>query len=555
MNSTIGPDESGRKDNLDITPSQYRELEQLLQQHLPDVVVWAYGSRVTFKARPASDLDLVVFASDKQRRGVSDLRDALDESDLPFNVDVMVWDTMPEYFKPNIEQSYYIVQGHEETTEQRQWRNAKLRDICNKIVDCPHSTPKWIDDGVFVIKSQNVRNGRLNQSIKNFTDEETYEQRSKRIRLRANDIIVTREAPMGEVCILPPNFKCCLGQRMVALRANESIVVPKYLLFAMQSKQVQHQISFNEGTGSTVSNMRIPALEVLEIPIPDIQSQKAIAHILGSLDDKIELNQKTNQVLEDIAKAIFKSWFIDFDPVRAKTEGRPTGLPSEIGDLFPDEFVESEIGKTPKGWESGVIEDLVSFQGGYAFDSKDWSLNGTIPVIKIRNVKRLLVNCNDCSMVDESTVTGLERFALQRGDILIGMTGYVGEIGIVPKRKVMPYFNQRVGKISPTCEFDRSYILLYCCSTTFKELVQNKATGSAQANVSGKDIQNLPLLLSTKKLRHAFHRSVSDLYEKILVNEEENQLLSNLRDTLLPKLISGELHIRDAEKFLEKAGI
>ena len=192
-----------------------------------------------------------------------------------------------------------------------------LSELCLEVVDCPHSTPKWTTEGHLVIRNQNIRNGRLNLNDKSYTDTENFEARSRRIRLREGDLIITREAPMGEVCIIPADLECCLGQRMVGLRSNPEAIAPRFLLYALQSPSVKHQISWNEGTGSTVSNMRIPALKALEIPLPNVADQKAIAHILGTLDDKIELNRKMNETLEEIAKAVFKSWFVDFDPIRA----------------------------------------------------------------------------------------------------------------------------------------------------------------------------------------------------------------------------------------------
>ena len=232
---------------------------------------------------------------------------------------------------------------------------APLEELCEAVFDCPHSTPAWTDQGVVVLRSSNIRNGRLDLSSPSFTDEFHYEERSRRARIKAGDLVITREAPMGEVCLIPDNLRCCLGQRMVMLRPDQNQCHGQYLLYALQSKRVQDQIQSHEGTGSTVSNLRIPVLKQLLIPSPGIDTQKAIAHILGTLDDKIELNRKTNETLEAMAKALFKSWFVDFDPVRAKAEGRPTGLHAEISDLFPDSFEDSELGEIPSGWEVGCL--------------------------------------------------------------------------------------------------------------------------------------------------------------------------------------------------------
>ncbi|MEQ1905078.1 MAG: restriction endonuclease subunit S, partial [Pirellulaceae bacterium] len=195
-----------------------------------------------------------------------------------------------------------------------EWKKESLSALCSEIADCPHSTPLWTDSGALVLRSQNIRNGRLDLSAKSYTDEAHFEQRSRRARLRGGDLVITREAPMGEVCLIPDGLRCCLGQRMVMLRPDPKKCDSRFLLYSIQSRAVQDEIKVNEGTGSTVSNLRIPLLEALPIPHPPLAEQKAIAAVLGALDDKIELNRRMNATLEAMARALFQSWFVDFDP-------------------------------------------------------------------------------------------------------------------------------------------------------------------------------------------------------------------------------------------------
>ena len=188
-----------------------------------------------------------------------------------------------------------------------------LESLCELVVDCPHSTPKWTDSGIIVLRNQNIKNGVLDLSNPSFTNEEDYQKRVKRAIPRAGDIVITREAPMGEVCIIPQGLKCCLGQRQVLLRPRNE-VCGEYLFWALQSPYVQHQISWNEGTGTTVSNVRIPVLKGLMIPRYP-KTEKKSAYILSTLAKKVELNKQINHTLEQMAQALFKSWFVDFDPV------------------------------------------------------------------------------------------------------------------------------------------------------------------------------------------------------------------------------------------------
>src|SRR5690606_30833055 len=229
-----------------------------------------------------------------------------------------------------------------------------------------------------VLRNQNIRKGRLELTEPSYTDEAHYIQRTKRATPREGDLVITREAPMGEVCMIPPGLKCCLGQRMVLLRPDSKKVDPKYLLYVLQSDPVQREIKVNEGTGSTVSNLRIPLLENLRIPLRSISEQRRIAHILGTLDDKIELNRRMNETLEAMARALFKSWFVDFDPVRAKMAGRDPGLPKDIADLFPGRLVKSELGEIPAGWRWRQLGELVELTRGTTYKSSLKGLPGPV---------------------------------------------------------------------------------------------------------------------------------------------------------------------------------
>ena len=214
------------------------------------------------------------------------------------------------------------------------WRvsGAVLSELCEQIVDCSHSTHMWTDFGAIVLRSQNIRNGRIDLSAPSYTDDAHFQARTRRAVPTEGDLVITREAPMGEVCIYSTGTSVLFGQRMVLLRPNRAKVDSRYLLFALQSNSVRHENLCKRRTGSTVSNLRIPLLEALPIPTPSLLEQRAIAHILGTLDDKIELNLKMNETLETMARALFQSWFVDFDPVRAKAEGRDPGLPSSISE-------------------------------------------------------------------------------------------------------------------------------------------------------------------------------------------------------------------------------
>lgn len=302
-----------------------------------------------------------------------------------------------------------------------------LEELCDKIIDCPHSTPKWTSSGVIVLRNQNIRNGRLDLSSASFTDELHYQSRVKRAAPQPGDIVLTREAPMGEVCIVPENLRCCLGQRQVLLRPKKE-VNENYLFYALQSSYVKNQISWSEGTGSVVSNLRIPLIKQLKIPRFDKAHEVFIATLMSKIDKKIDLNRQTNNTLESIAQSLFKSWFIDFDPVFAKAQGcQPEGLDAETAALFPDGFEESELGVIPKGWKVTSLSEITSYLSRGI--SPKYTENGGVTVINQKCIRDNRVDLTKARRHDSTQrkITGRE---LLLGDVLINSTG-MGTLGRV----------------------------------------------------------------------------------------------------------------------------
>jgi type I restriction enzyme S subunit len=220
--------------------------------------------------------------------------------------------------------------------------------------------------------------------------------------------------------------------------------------------------------------------------------------------------------------------------------------------LFPDSLEETALGVVPKGWRWGALSDLATFQNGYAFKSKDWTDAGH-PVVKIGDVKPGMIDLAGCSYVAEATVAGLDRFRLSRGDLVVGMTGYVGEAGLVPSVEPTAYLNQRVGRMA-TKSGIADLGVVYCAarSPAFKESAIAQSHGSAQANVSGSSLMAFQIAIGPAPLAEHFNSVVADLLEGILLNHEQAQTLSTLRDTLLPRLISGQLRVADVPTTVEK---
>ncbi|MCA8336986.1 restriction endonuclease subunit S [Burkholderia multivorans] len=427
-----------------------------------------------------------------------------------------------------------------------------LRELCSLIVDCPHSTPVWTDAGYIVIRNQNIKGGRLDLSSPSFTDALHFAHRIRRAKPREGDIVFTREAPMGEVCMIPRGLECCVGQRQVLLRPNSTMVDGRYLLYALQSPQVQHEIGWNEGTGSTVSNVRIPVLEALRIPTPPIGIQRGIGELLGSLDDRIDLLRQTNATLESIAKALFKSWFIDFDPVRAKAEGRePEGMDAETAALFPEAFEESMLGLIPKEWRITSFADTVHVLGGGTPKTSIpdyWS--GTIPWFSVVDSP---TEGQVFAIATEKRVTplGVENSStrvLQPWTTIISARGTVGKLAMTGLAMAM---NQSCYGLSP--RLPGVEVSVYLSAQRLVDDLKRLAHGGVFDTITRDTLASVHVCRPDDRVLLAFENRVRPLFSRILANVSQEAVLKELRDTLLPRLISGKLRLPEAEAQLSEA--
>ncbi|MWQ86658.1 restriction endonuclease subunit S [Glaesserella parasuis] len=345
-----------------------------------------------------------------------------------------------------------------------------------------------------------------------------------------------------------------------------------YLYYALQIIKVSPFV-----TGAVQKKISQKALNSMELNyFEDPMIRRKIVESLLGLDKKIELNTQINQTLEQIAQTIFKSWFIDFDPVHAKANALASGQTAEqatqaamavisgkntqelhrlqtanpeqyqqlweIAEAFPSGFDEEGV---PRGWGQTTLSEVCSMKNGYAFKSSDWTDEG-IPVIKIGSVKPMIVEVDGNGFVDEEHSVLHSEFLLTEGDIVVGLTGYVGEVGRIPQGRTA-MLNQRVAKFIPNKlnEQQDYYSFVYCLvrDKSFKAFAETNAKGSAQANISTKELLNYSIILASSEIQMKFESLIKPLLDKILVNSGNNENLSKVRDLLLPKLLSGEIHL------------
>jgi type I restriction enzyme S subunit len=288
-----------------------------------------------------------------------------------------------------------------------------------------------------------------------------------------------------------------------------------------------------------------------------------IAHILSTLDDKIELNRKTNETLEAMAKVLFKSWFVDFDPVRAKAEGRPTRLPAEISDLFPDSFEDSELGEIPRGWEVAQLGDVLDVDKGVSYKGDFLSDSEGLPMVNLG----CFAGGGAFRQEKMKFYAGehRERHIAQAGDLLIANTDMtqnriiLGAPIIIPpwkgKEKFLFSHHTFAVRFKQREDALKWYVYFTLLKPSFRQIAAGHATGTTVLALPKDGITDYQAVIPPSDLLKEFAERADELFLKCQKADEQNDLLAHLRDTLLPKLISGEIRIPDAEKLLEEVGV
>lgn len=359
---------------------------------------------------------------------------------------------------------------------------------------------------------------------------------------KQGDVVLTTEAPLGEVAQLQ-NSKVALAQRVVTLRGKNGFLDNTFLKYLLLDNSVQNLLK-SKSTGTTVTGIKQRELRKIKLSFPPFSEQQAIAHILGTLDDKIELNRRQNATLEAVAQAIFKEWFVDFGPVRAKMEGRqPEGMSREIADLFPDRL--DDEGK-PEGWEWAVLSDCCEInpkrvlqKNKYAsyLDMSNmpttnalphkWNMRNFTSGMKFMNGDTLIARITPCL---ENGKTAFVDF-LKNGEVGWGSTEY---IVLRPKANISPFWGYLLSK---TDEFR-------------KFAIQSMTGTSGRQRVQVDQLAGFQIVKAPDTIHNIVKMQFDSIVRKLSKNRNEANILIDIRDTLLPKLISGELRVPDAEKMV-----
>ena len=352
----------------------------------------------------------------------------------------------------------------------------------------------------------------------------------------------------------------------VVVRVDPKKANPRFVYeYLTQDKFSDHLLNIGEDSTSTYPGIKPDDLSSIEIDLPPRSKQNFISTFASIIDNKINLYQKMNETLEEIAKTLFKSWFIDFDPVIAKVEGRSTELSKEISDLFPTSFEESKFGVIPQGWEVKRLDEVADFQNGYSFSSREYVLpnEDSKEVFRMGYIERGggFKEDNTPVFVPTSSRGNQEKYVLRKNDLTISMTDMKNNMQILGCCALIEQderflLNQRVGRIrvKESAHISPYYLYIFMNFPKNIDLLCSRANSGVQVNLSTPTIKETNIILPSKKLSQYFAEIITPFYQKIFLNNVELKNLKEFRNTLLPKLISGELKTSDVDKLIEEVG-
>lgn len=375
-----------------------------------------------------------------------------------------------------------------------------LSDVCEFIVDCPHSTAPDEGKGYPLIRTPNVGKGRLDLNGVHRVSESVYKQRIQRGAPRANDLIFAREAPAGNVALVQENQTVCLGQRTVLIRPNVQKVNPQYLVYYLLSPKPQYEL-LGTANGATVAHVNLPAIRNLKIELPEKSVQDKIGTILVTYDDLIENNQKQIKLLEEAAQRLYKEWFVDL--------------------RFPGHENTKIVDGVPEGWHRGTIGQIAEFKRGRTI-TKAQVKEGNVPVIagglepayyhNVANTKAPVITISA-----SGANAGFVR--LYGVDVFASDCSFVDGLGT------------------------ESLFFVYEFLKESKVSIDQLQKGSAQPHVYAKDINAMKITIPEKEYLERFDRYAKVYFNKIKTLQGQNERLKTARDLLLPKLMSGEAEV------------
>ncbi len=464
-----------------------------------------------------------------------------------------------------------------------------IEDSMDAIIDYRGKTPQKSSSGIPLITAKIVKNGTILPPTE-FIPSDDYDNWMVRGLPEVGDVVLTTEAPLGEVAQLW-DTKIALAQRIVTLRGKSGLLHNDYLVYLLQSSTIQNQLNARS-TGTTVKGIKQSELRKIVLDIPSLDYQKWTAECLQSLDRKIKNNNQINQTLEKMAQALFKSWFVDFEPVKAKIAVLEAGGSQEdatlaamtaisgkdadslavfeqehpekyaelkaTAELFPSALQDSGLGEIPERWNVSLLEDATSLIIDHRGKTPkklggDWSEEGH-PAISAKNIKDgRLVRYDAIKYVDSDLYAKWMKDKLLAGDILMTSEAPLGELLYLAK-DCDYLLSQRLYGIRANNEIiSGSYLYFWLQTSAAKADINGRATGSTVVGIRQSELKKVNVMVPQKAVVDSFSNLTALYLKKIESNEKQNIVLKKLRDTLLPKLLSGEITLPEAEELAKEA--
>jgi type I restriction enzyme S subunit len=423
-----------------------------------------------------------------------------------------------------------------------EWRDLLLKQVSTLITKGTTPTTlgmSFAPRGINFIKAESVTDdGWIDRSKFAFIDKQTHEA-LRRSQIEPGDLLLSMAGVyLGKVAVVPSDVvPANTNQALAIIRLNKDTADPKFVAYYLHNREFNAYINSLVGQ-SAQPNLNLTEIGNLPLRLPPMAVQRAIAHILGTLDDKIELNRRMNETLEAIARALFKSWFVDFDPVRAKAEGRDPGLPKSLADLFPDSFEESELGEIPKGWEVRNLDEIARFLNGLALQKFPPKNGRSLPVIKIAQLRAGNTDGADSASADLDP-----DFIVEDCDVLFSWSGSLECVLWAGGRGAL---NQHLFKVT-----SKNYPKWLCYLWIHQHLADFRRTAAAKATTMGHiqrhHLSEAKVVLPNPELLEAADGIIGPFIESLPMRRIQSRSLAAVRDFLLPELISGRIWVDDVD--------
>lgn len=514
---------------IDVLPEHLKIIIDILKSFVPSFEVRAFGSRCKGKAKKYSDLDLVIVGNEKiDSNTILEIKEAFEESNLPYRVDVLDWNAISENFRKIINEKYEVIQKAECNLNYDIFKEFTLQEVCEKITDGSHFSPKEIISGFPMASVKDLtRHGIDMSTCKRISESDFMKLVKQGCSPKKGDVIIAKDgnSSLDTVCVYNQDDAIVLLSSVAILRPNEK-VMSDYLNYYLDCNETRKFLKENYRSGSAIPRVILRDFRNAPIKVPPIDIQKNICNIFRSLDDKIELNRKMNETLEKTAQAIFRHWFIDFE------------FPGENGKPYKSsggKMVETELGEIPEKWKIKSLDDIANFLNGIALQKFPPVSEEYLPVIKIREIKQGITESTDKASKNVDF-----KYIINNGDVLFSWSGSL-EVVIWTFGKGA--LNQHLFKVS-SLNFPKWFFYFWLKEhlNNFKKIADGKAT--TMGHIQRHHLSEALVIIPDEIIMNKINQLLTSIIDQIISNGIQTRNLSQIRDSLLPKLMSGKIRVK-----------